>query len=172
MQLLIGSEKPSSDGKSCLSLLLSCLTQLDRYHNCLLIALQATLSLLSHHTTADERWAAALKETFVTIDDCLPLVDSSVGQSDSEKKKKEKSSEIIIEQKSVEPMEPDNKMDTIGDTCTREDLLHLCDQQLLQRLFVCVIRTMDLVVDMIDSPLLPSLPVAVTWGIFHTLIAW
>ena len=73
--------------KTCLSLLLSCLTQLDRYHSCLLIALQATLSLLSHHTTADERWAAALKETFVTIDDCLPLVDSSVGQSDSEKNK-------------------------------------------------------------------------------------
>ena len=56
-------------------------------------------------------------------------------------------------------------------SCTREDLLSLCDVRLLKRLVACVIKTMDLVTDMADSPLLHCLPVAVTWKVFYSLIA-
>ncbi len=94
------------------------------------------------------------------------IVDSGIKPNETDKQ-----CEIVDKEKIPEAMEVDKKEVDVG-TCSREDLLYLCDQRLLKRLFVCVIRSMDLVMDMSDSPLLPSLPVAVTWGIFHTLIAW
>ncbi len=145
------------------------------------MALQATFTLLSQNTHGNEQWAAALKEMFVTIDDCLPPVeeqsDSSMEHSGSRTQNHEtgKLCKVNDETESTEKMETNKKDANIemgSEIISRKDLLRVCDQRLLKRLFVCVIKMLDLVADMADSPLLHTLPVAITWRVFYTLMAW
>ena len=145
------------------------------------MALQATFTLLSQNTPGNEQWAAALKEMFVTIDDCLPPVeeqsDSSKEHSDNKTQNNETSKlcKMINETESIEQMETnkeDAQLEMGSEIVSRKDLLRVCDQRLLKRLFMCVIKTLDLVADMADSPLLITLPVAITWKVFYTLMAW
>ena len=205
LQFLVGGGKSSSEEKTSLSLLLTSLLHLQRYHTCLQTALQALLSLIAHSRPGNERWAAALKETFLVIDRCLPQAETG-GTKDSvdghftDSMNKGRQSKDISEQicgkvdkgkqisdkmdkseqtgnyvdKGEQNTDKENKSEQLSileEKCTREDLLERCDARLLKRLVACVVKTMDLVADMTDSPTHHCLPIAVTWKIFYTVIA-
>lgn len=177
LQFLVGGEKSPSEEKTSLFLLLTSLLHLQHYHTCLQTSLQALMSLLAHSRPGNDRWASALKETFLIIDKCLPQTETGETKDTVDKGGQLKDKNVDIDDQTCHKMDKGEQtggnLDKGEQNCLeeREDLLERCDVRLLKRLVACVVKTMDLVADMADSPTYHCLPIAVPWKIFYIVIA-